>query len=514
MAITNHSKTGNVNQLRHDLCNGPAHVFGDHSNCNPDFCSHRSIPPSIDDDDEELATETLESDANTTTAQQFVDQLDNILDQLEAHHSKQDEDDAIQGGHSSLLNQLPPGLFNKVMACGDRLVMLAHQLISNQTSNLAECYMSIRCHFDGGKQYNRIQCGAFQHRCAAAGLAIQHGPTWGVSFWKNSTSTDLGEVMSTYATSRQQQLHKDRTRKQSFSYKSQRRASKRTIAVPQHHYGPDSQQEDIPPADLAQLCSEYYKREVEISRKDAQYIEEHTTGQADDSLWHQQRRLRLTASNFGKIAKRRQTTPVANIVKSLLYGKQFTTEATRWGLSHEEEAKKCYVEYLRVEGHPNVTVKSSGLVIDTEEPSLACSPDGLVKDPESPDPRGICELKCPYNLAKDLITPVEAAKDNKSFCCKLGTQEKPELKRTHNYFYQVQGALAISRHSWCDFVVWSPAGISVERIAFDTEFWEETKRKLLHFYKSSVLPELALPRHKNGQPIREPISGDDVTISA
>ena len=281
--------------------------------------------------------------------------------------------------------------------------------------------MLIRCHFDGGKQYNRIQRGAFQHRCVAAGLAIQHGPTWGVSFWKNSTSTDPGEVMSTYATSRQQQLYKDRTRKQSFLYKSQRCASKRTIAVPQHHYGPDSQQEDIPPADLAQLCSEYYKRKVEISRKDAQYIEEHTTSQADDSLWHQQRRL-------------------------------------------------CYVEYLRVEGHPNVTVKSSGLVIDTEEPSLAYSPDCLVEDPELPDPRGICEVKCPYNLAKDFITPAKAAKDNKSFCCKLGTQGKPELKRTHNYFYQVQGALAITRHSWCDFVVWSPAGISVEHIAFNIEF--------------------------------------------
>ena len=30
----------------------------------------------------------------------------------------------------------------------------------------------------------------------------------------------------------------------------------------QHHYGPDSQQEDIPPADHG----EYYEREVEISK--------------------------------------------------------------------------------------------------------------------------------------------------------------------------------------------------------------------------------------------------------
>ena len=50
----------------------------------------------------------------------------------------------------------------KVKACGDRLVMLSAQLITNETSNLAECYMSIRSIFDGGKQYNRVQSGSFE----------------------------------------------------------------------------------------------------------------------------------------------------------------------------------------------------------------------------------------------------------------------------------------------------------------------------------------------------------------
>ena len=70
-------------------------------------------------------------------------------------------------------NPLPEKLFAKVLACGDRLVMLAPQLISNETNNLTECYMSIQSCFDGGKQYNRIQKGSFEHRYYAAGLKVQ-----------------------------------------------------------------------------------------------------------------------------------------------------------------------------------------------------------------------------------------------------------------------------------------------------------------------------------------------------
>ena len=42
VAIRMHSKTGNVQQLRHDLRNGANHVFGNHCECNPVFCKFRS----------------------------------------------------------------------------------------------------------------------------------------------------------------------------------------------------------------------------------------------------------------------------------------------------------------------------------------------------------------------------------------------------------------------------------------------------------------------------------------
>ena len=66
--------------------------------------------------------------------------------------------------------------------------------------------------------------------------------------------------------------------------------------------------------------------------------------------------------------------------------------------------------------------------------------------------------------------------------------------------------MAITNRSWCDFVVWTPHGFSVERIAFDNNFWEEVEAKLLKFYNTAVLPELAVPLHTRGQAIREPAS--------
>ena len=140
MAIKMHSSTHNINQLRHDLHNGPSHVFGDHSNCTSQFCTHRTTVAS-----------TMQEDST-------------------------------------------------------------------------ECYMSVCCNFDGGKQYNRVQGGAFQHRCNAAGLQVRHGREWPLSFWQETTGSAPGSTMTAYVKSREKQLEKDRTQKQSAQYKLQRTA--------------------------------------------------------------------------------------------------------------------------------------------------------------------------------------------------------------------------------------------------------------------------------------------------
>ncbi len=56
---------------------------------------------------------------------------------------------------------------------------------------------------------------------------------------------------------------------------------------------------------------------------------------------------------------------------------------------------------------------------------------------------------------------------------------------------QVQGQMAICSRKWCDFVIYTNKGISVQRIKFDESFWKDMLLKLKSFYVTSVLPKLA-----------------------
>ena len=164
-----------------------------------------------------------------------------------------------------------------------------------------------------------------------------------------------------------------------------------------------------------------------------------TRDQADDEsgLWYEQRRIRLTASNFGTVAKRHSTTLSAPLVKRLLYSKHKSTPAMRWGQEHEQDAQEAYNSSCT-----SITVTKSGLMIDKDNGWLACSPDDFVTDISAQDPLGIAEYKCPYS-AKDTQTMEEASK-LKNFPVRL-VNGKLVLKQNHNYYYQVQGCMAICK---------------------------------------------------------------------
>ena len=41
--------------------------------------------------------------------------------------------------------------------------------------------------------------------------------------------------------------------------------------------------------------------------------------------------------------------------------------------------------------------------------------------------------------------------------------------------------MGVTRASWCDFIVYTKKGISVERIAFDPAYWAELRQKLASY---------------------------------
>ena len=102
-----------------------------------------------------------------------------------------------------------------------------------------------------------------------------------------------------------------------------------------------------------------------------------------------------------KLQKRKPTTKVSSAVRQLLYTKFEGNTATRWGILQEETTKAKYLAEKQ-KTSPGITTSQSGLVISTENPWLAASPDGLVTDPTKNPPQGIVEFK---NLIRSGTTP-------------------------------------------------------------------------------------------------------------
>lgn len=94
-------------------------------------------------------------------------------------------------------------------------------------------------------------------------------------------------------------------------------------------------------------------------------------------------------------------------------------------------------------------MKLAGLFVDFDLPYLAASPDGLVGDDS------IIEIKCPFSI-KD-FTPMEAYNEKKLKFMEIQSNNLI-LKKTHIYYYQVQGQLHITNRQFCYFIVWTLKG--------------------------------------------------------
>lgn len=94
-------------------------------------------------------------------------------------------------------------------------------------------------------------------------------------------------------------------------------------------------------------------------------------------------------------------------------------------------------------------VLPAGLFVDYYLPFLAASPDGLVGNDS------IIEIKCPHS-AKD-FSPIYAYHQNKLKFVEIKSGNLV-LKKNHNYFFQIQGQLHITKKLYCYFVIWTPKG--------------------------------------------------------
>ncbi|XP_014678633.1 PREDICTED: uncharacterized protein LOC106818437 [Priapulus caudatus] len=206
----------------------------------------------------------------------------------------------------------------------------------------------------------------------------------------------------------------------------------------------------------------------------AKMLEKNTRKQADSSLWFQERRLRITASRFGEVVSLTKRRNIEKLCKSLNSNVQLHTAAISHGKTFESKAITAFEQKF------SMKVQACGLHVRPDLYYLRASPDGLIGD------NALLEVKCPYRGRDKLVA---SDLSFKFLCEKDG---KIQLKRTHNYFDQIQGQLHVCKRSLCYFVVYTHKDLYVEEISYDRKYCELSLiPKLEIFYQKYYLDYLA-----------------------
>ena len=200
---------------------------------------------------------------------------------------------------------------------------------------------------------------------------------------------------------------------------------------------------------------------------------------------------RITASRMKAVCHTDPGKPSQSLIRQICYPQSFafSSRQTKWGCSHEVDARKLYEKKMK-EFHKGFDVSDSGFIINPKWPFVGATPDGNVAC--TCCGRGVLEIKCPYCHKGESI---EVATANKKFCLNEGPNGEIFLDQSHAYFYQVQTQLFVGNVDYCDFCVCTFAqnaehGLHIERITKDVKFWSNCIEKAEYFFKNCLLPEL------------------------
>lgn len=165
---------------------------------------------------------------------------------------------------------------------------------------------------------------------------------------------------------------------------------------------------------------------------------------------------------------------MSKLTQSLLFPPHLTGDAIVHRKTYEQTALGKFSELS------GKKVTKCGLFVDVAHPFLGASPDGIVDDGAA-----LVEVKCPYKERQEKI------KAGEPFPYLEMRDGELRLKRNSNYYFQVQGQMKICGRSLCYFVVNTHKDVVIEKVLFDSKFYDEKMAKQLHdFYHSHYLPRI------------------------
>lgn len=110
---------------------------------------------------------------------------------------------------------------------------------------------------------------------------------------------------------------------------------------------------------------------ITLSEASKVQLELETRNQANNQRWFEERRKRLTTSNFGRVCKMRPYTSCKVTVHNILYG-CINTSATEYGIQTEQQA------LMQLQMEIKKKINKCGLFVDKNIPFLAATPGDIV----------------------------------------------------------------------------------------------------------------------------------------
>lgn len=256
--------------------------------------------------------------------------------------------------------------------------------------------------------------------------------------------------------------------------------------------------EELPLEDLQQIAKEI---KLCYTQDETEFIECKTKDQSSSKLWYRFRAGRVTASIFKRVCRTQIVSPSFSLIERICYPERhiFKTQQTSYGIENESLARETYAEETR-HHHNNFIIRQTGLIINNEYPFCGASPDALVTCECCGN--GSVEIKCPWRLKTGKLESYLKKKD-----CPLVVVNRSdgsssyELKVGHEYYYQCQMQIFLTKSDYCDFVVWQPQPTQptiIVRVYKDEPFWLEQIAIATDFFEKVIMPEL-LGNYFSGQ---------------
>lgn len=224
------------------------------------------------------------------------------------------------------------------------------------------------------------------------------------------------------------------------------------------------------------LCMSFYSKYINLCDSKISALNQGTTSQSQSSMWHDSRRIRITASSAKKVPKRQQTCP-SKFLQNHIYPVFSGNTNTRHGQESEGKCLKC----LREE---RLVVECHGTVVSRIEPWLSASPDGILTESQQ-----LLEIKCPVPSEKwDTLESLFRQKYDVAYSGDGNLFLSPTGSR--GYYTQVQLTLYCTNLQRCLFVVWTQAEMERVIVERDNNTIDELIQRLRHFYFTAMLPRI------------------------